>query len=48
MSGNSSIEWTDKTWNPIRARLKQDTQIRILTPREKTMPAIDAAMRGER
>lgn len=22
MSGNTSIEWTGKTWNPIRARLK--------------------------
>lgn len=39
MSGQSKIEWTDATWNPIRARLKQDTQIRILTDREKTIPA---------
>jgi protein gp37 len=26
MSGTSKIEWTGKTWNPIRARLKADTK----------------------
>lgn len=25
MSGNTNIEWTGKTWNPIRARLKSDS-----------------------
>jgi protein gp37 len=24
MSSNSKIEWTDATWNPIRARLVED------------------------
>jgi protein gp37 len=24
MSGNSKIEWTDKTWNPLRARIRED------------------------
>src|SRR5579885_46793 len=28
MSGRTKIEWTGRTWNPLRARLKRDMEIR--------------------
>lgn len=37
MSGNSKIQWTEKTWNPIAAFLTRDITVKI-GPRDRVIP----------